>query len=233
MIRITFFTGAGISEASGIPTFRSAGGLWNNFDPAEVCSVRGYTRNRKKVLDFHNEIRRFIDTAEPNGAHLAIAALEKIAKVVVVTQNIDDLHERAGSTDVIKIHGDIHTAKLKRYKEPVIPWRTDILPDSYPPGHEGCRGTMRHDVVFFGEQIKRSKAAQNAINASDYLVVCGTSLAVYPAAGFVLDARGPVKIYVDQTPSPENSAAFAKIIAREAVLGIPEAIEFICGEEKI
>lgn len=232
-MKVTFFTGAGISKSSGLPTFREAEGLWANFDPQTVCSKEAYSKDRKKVLDFHNDLAKAIAAAEPTPAHRAIAAFEEFADVTIVTQNIDDLHERAGSTKVVKIHGDIFTAKLKRYKSPTLRWTEDILPQSHPEGSPSCAGTMRHDVVFFGESPKYTKEAILAIRRCDYLVVVGTSLKVYPAADFVFGAPAWLgKIYVDPEPDGNLEPYFDKISANPADLGVVDVINWLKRLEK-
>ena len=227
-MKIVFFTGAGISKESGLDTFRDKGGIWDQYNPSEVCSVKGYSKNRKAVLDFHNKVRAAVDQAQPNAAHRAIASLEQTHEVVVVTQNIDNLHERAGSTNVIKVHGDIYKAKLKRYRTQNIDWLIDIEEDSHPEGWEQCKGTMRHDVVLFGEQVKKGRQALSEITTCNALVVCGTSLEVYPAAGWIQQCTAMIKIIVDPNPRC-GEFDFTHIIAKSASEGIVEAIELVQG----
>jgi NAD-dependent deacetylase len=223
--KIVFFTGAGISRSAGIPTFRDKDGLWMKVDPDVVASTRGFKKDRWAVADFHNQLRRLIDSCEPTEAHRVIAGLEASFDVSVVTQNVDNLHERAGSSKVIKIHGDLFRARLKRYKEPTIPWRSDILKDSHPEDWRGCAGTMRHDVVLFGEAIQKVKEAESAIARADILVVVGTSLVVRPAADMALDARAPVKALVDPDPAPQVANRFHVVVKKGADEGLSEAVE--------
>lgn len=228
-MKVVFFTGAGISKESGLDTFRDAGGIWDQYDPQEVCSSRGLNKNRAAVLEFHNKVRVAIDAVEPNAAHKAIAELEKHCNVAIVTQNIDNLHERAGSTNVVKVHGDIYKAQLKRYKDPVIPWSNDILTDSFPEGFPQCKGTLRHDVVLFGENVKKGKIAQELISSADFLVVVGTSLTVYPAAGWILNSRALNQVLIDPYPAA-GEFYFTKVIEKTAVEGIAEVVDLIKKE---
>lgn len=221
MKKIVFFTGAGISQESGLATFRDAKGIWSQYDPDEVCSARAYRNSRHAVLDFHNKVRAAVDAAEPNAAHRLIASLESRLSITVITQNIDDLHERAGSTNILELHGDIHTASVKRYRTPAIPWNEDILPDSLPEaGWERSRGTMRHDVVLFGENVKHLSAASRVLKEADVLVVIGTSLQVFPAAALIHEARQAYKIMVDPKPFAEAWEVFDEVHVDTAVGGM-------------
>lgn len=226
MKRIVFLTGAGISKASGLSTFRDAHGLWKTHNVDDVASRRGYMRNRRRVIDFHNQLRRLVDAAEPNAAHVAIADAARTGdfRVTVITQNVDDLHERAGIPDVMHMHGSLHRAQVKRYRTPVVHWTDDITDDSLPePGWERSRGTMRHDVVLFGEQVKHMREAREQVRSADALIVCGTSLEVFPVASLLEDARQAYKVLVD--PNPVKLAEFDLWIPADAVSGMPEAID--------
>lgn len=220
-MKIVFFTGAGISRESGLATFRDEDGLWKKYDPQVVCSSKGYNKDKKAVLDFHNKVRAEIDKVQPNAAHVAIAALEEKHDVTVITQNIDNLHERAGSTKVIKIHGDIYSAQLKRYKSPTIPWSEDITSESYPEGWERSKGTLRHNVVLFGESPQHLNKAWKEIEAADLLIVVGTSLEVQPAASLVQDARMTKRVLINYEGTIHDNI-FNEVILGKATEEVPK-----------
>lgn len=194
MKHIAVLSGAGVSAESGIRTFRDSDGLWENFRVEEVASIEGWYRNRQLVLDFYNTRRREVFRSEPNEAHRIIARLEKDFKVTVVTQNIDNLHERAGSTDVIHLHGEITKARGEGddYYSAVEIGDSDIrLGDKSRRG-----GQMRPHIVWFGEAVPELDRGASAISAADILIVIGTSLAVYPAAGLVHYTKPGCTIYL-------------------------------------
>ena len=177
---IVVFTGAGVSADSGIATFRDADGLWANYRIEEVCTPEALRSNRSKVIEFYNMRRREAITKEPNDGHRAIAAMEEWADVCVVTQNVDNLHERAGSTRVLHLHGEL--MKLRSEKNP------DLIYDINEGWEQGLdeRGEdgalLRPHIVFFGESVPMFDAACKVVERADILIVVGTSLAVYPAA---------------------------------------------------
>lgn len=183
-MKLVFFTGAGISQESGISTYRDEDGIWSKYDPQEVCSIDGWNKNHKKVIDFFKEVTEGMDKCSPNEAHHLIAGLEKEHEVVVITQNIDNLHEKAGSTNVIHIHGEL-------YKDKVTP-----------------RGT-RPDVVLFGENPKRWYEACDIVYDADVFVIIGTSLEVYPAASIIEYTNTNHKFYID--PRPKEFSAYTLI----------------------
>jgi NAD-dependent deacetylase len=183
-MRIVVFSGAGMSAESGIQTFRDGDGLWANFSIEEVATPEAWQQNPTRVQSFYNERRKQIINAQPNEAHIAIRKLEEKAEVLVVTQNIDDLHERAGSTNVMHLHGNIRFAKSsgpnpeKKYY-PIEGWeltQNDLCDDGYP---------LRPHVVWFGEAVPMLELAAEEISKADVLIVIGTSLQVYPAASLV------------------------------------------------
>jgi NAD-dependent deacetylase len=176
---IVFMTGAGISKESGIATFRdSVDGLWNNYKIEEVSSIDGWNRDANKVLNFFNERRREMQSAEPNDAHKIIGQLEEFYDVTVITQNIDDLHERGGSTNVIHLHGEILRVREVAGEEKSFRWEKDLTKDDRSPS--GL--PMRPDVVWFGENVKRYDDAMAAVKKSHAYIVVGTSLEVFPAS---------------------------------------------------
>jgi NAD-dependent deacetylase len=184
--RIVVLSGSGLSAESGLPTFRDSAGLWNQYDWRELASPDGWRKHPEVVLAFYNERRARAWAAQPNAAHLAIAALEEQYEVVVVTQNVDNLHERAGSTRVLHVHGELAFARGtggKRHR-----YRIDAAPIEL--GQTCQEGTqLRPDIVWFGEETQHMEEAAAHVAAADKVLVVGTSLTVYPAAGLVESAR--------------------------------------------
>lgn len=177
--KIVFVTGAGVSQESGIPTFRGKDGLWRNYDAMKLATIDAFNDNPKLVWEWYNERRRNVFSAEPNFGHKAIAELEKFVKVVVLTQNIDGLHQRAGSTEVLELHGSIIKIKCT-----VCNFKSEILSEfaDMPPLCK-CGNILRPDVVWFGESLPQDIWQHAMIHASncDVMIIAGTSLAVSPA----------------------------------------------------
>ena len=182
MKKIVILTGAGISAESGISTFRDSDGLWENHRVEDVATLEGYLRNRQKVLDFYNERRRVSYHAQPNEAHLQLARLEQRYEVHIITQNIDTLHERAGSTHVLHLHGRVDYARSERNPDLLVEvGDKDIrLGDKAPDGAQ-----LRPHIVWFGEPVPNIDPASNLCKEADIFVVIGTSMNVYPAAGLI------------------------------------------------
>ena len=204
---IVVLTGAGVSAESGFATFRDTGGLWEQFDVNEVASIEGWYRNRKLVLDFYNQRRAQLRDAKPNAAHVAIAELEKQYKVSVITQNVDNLHERAGSTRVLHLHGEL----TKMRPENGIYDRTASEAEVVDVGYNAVRlgdlapngSQLRPHIVFFGEAVPNIEKAINLVESADILLIVGSSLQVYPAAGLYRYAPNACPIYViDPKPVP-------------------------------
>lgn len=200
---IVVFSGAGISAESGLPTFRGADGLWRNHSVYEVATPEAWARDPQLVLDFYNERRQLLRTVEPNPAHRALAKLEQHHNVVVVTQNVDDLHERGGSSQVIHLHGELMKARSSERESLVYPLaeRDIAMGDVCELGSQ-----LRPHVVWFGEAVHHTDAACAAIAEADVLLVVGTSLSVYPAAGFITLAPEHAERYIvapelDHSPS--------------------------------
>jgi NAD-dependent deacetylase len=198
--KIVVLTGAGVSAESGISTFRDNGGLWDRYDVNDVASIDGWFRNRKLVLDFYNLRRAELEKARPNAAHLAIAALENRYEVTVVTQNVDNLHERAGSTRIIHLHGELTKVRPETgvydrtfSEEEVIDvgYSAVHLGDTAPNGSQ-----LRPHIVFFGESVPKIDAAISVVERADILLIVGTSLQVYPAAGLYRYAPSGCPIYI-------------------------------------
>lgn len=200
MKTIAILTGAGVSAESGLGTYRDNGGLWDNYDPMEVASIEGWYRNPSLVLDFYNMQREHLKDVEPNAAHKAIAALEKENKVYVITQNVDNLHERAGSTKVVHLHGEVtkvrpeHGLYDRTYLENEV---KDIGYSKVSLGDTDENGVqLRPHIVFFGEAVPKIETAAEIVGHADIVLIVGTSLQVYPAADLYRYARRDAGIYL-------------------------------------
>jgi len=201
MKKIVVLTGAGVSAESGVSTFRDSDGLWENHNVEDVASIEGWYRNPRLVLDFYNARRAQLPTVKPNAAHLAIADLEREYKVTVVTQNVDNLHERAGSTKIIHLHGELTKVRPENccnerdgFSEETV---FDIGSDEIHIGDLAPNGAqLRPHIVWFGEAVPKIEAAIDAVEAADILLIVGTSLQVYPAAGLYRYAKMDTPIYI-------------------------------------
>lgn len=223
MKKAVVFTGAGVSADSGIPTFRDADGLWANYRIEDVCTPEALARNRNLVIEFYNKRRKEMYEKEPNAGHYAIAELEKYFDTQVITQNVDNMHERAGSTRVTHLHGEL--TKLRSSADPDLivgldGWYQD--PDAKAP--DGS--LLRPHIVFFGEAVPMFDRAAKIAGTADIFIVVGTSLAVYPAASLINYVRPDVPIYLVDPGSP--NLAFVRnpvthIKARSAV-GMPQLL---------
>lgn len=198
--KIAILSGAGVSAESGLGTFRDNGGLWDKFDPQEVASIDGWYRNRKLVLEFYNLRRKELAGAKPNEAHRIIAELEKDNIVTVITQNVDNLHERAGSTKVIHLHGELTKVRPENgeydrtYSEKEV---IDVRYEEVNLGDKAVNGSqLRPHIVFFGEAVPMIDRAIDIIEDADILLIVGTSLQVYPAAGLYRYVKRGTPIYV-------------------------------------
>ena len=200
MTKIVVFTGAGVSADSGISTFRDSDGLWANYRIEDVCTPEALVRNRAQVIEFYNIRRRELFSVEPNVAHRAIAELEQYFDVEVVTQNVDNLHERAGSTRVTHLHGELMKLRSERNPELIVPiegWEQTLDARA----EDGA--LLRPHIVFFGESVPMFDAATRIAAEADVMIVVGTSLAVYPAASLVRYARAGVPVYVVDPGNPD------------------------------
>lgn len=184
--KVVVFTGAGVSAESGLRTFRDMGGYWREYSIESVASPEGWKAKPQAVLEFYNERRKAVLAASPNAAHVAISALEAQFDVVVITQNIDDLHERAGSTKVMHVHGEILKARSSVDPSLIYPLATPTLEMGQLCGHGS---QLRPDVVWFGEPVRFMAEAAMAFASASKILTIGTSLSVYPAAGLVNEAR--------------------------------------------
>ena len=200
MKKVVVLSGAGVSAESGIKTFRDSNGLWEEYKVEDVASIDGWYKDKKLVLDFYNARRRALQHAEPNDAHKIIAELESDFDVCVVTQNVDNLHERAGSTNIIHLHGELTKARSVKdeYTTYDIGYNDINLGDKAPDG-----GQLRPFIVWFGESVPELGRAAKEVEKADILIIIGTSLNVYPAAGLVHYTKPGCKIYLID-PQPMN-----------------------------
>lgn len=198
MKKIVVLTGAGISAESGIKTFRDADGLWEGQDIMEVASPIGWNKNPTLVLDFYNKRRAQLLTVQPNKAHEILAELEKQFNVHIITQNVDDLHERAGSSSILHLHGELLKVRSIANEKNIMHWKTDLnLGDCDDKGNQ-----LRPHIVWFGEAVPLIKKAVEIVETADILVIIGTSLQVYPAAGLMNYVNQNVPVYyIDPKPA--------------------------------
>jgi NAD-dependent deacetylase len=224
MQRLVVFSGAGMSAESGLKTFRDSGGLWEKYDINEVATPEAWARNPELVLEFYNQRREQIISAEPNAAHKALVELESKYDVCIVTQNIDNLHERAGSKRVLHLHGEISKAKSERNDDVVVEKLGPIkIGDVAPDGHQ-----LRPHVVWFGEPVPEYEKALKIISEADILIVVGTSLNVYPAAGLVHYVPEHCEVHlVDPNDAVRSRFNSVNHLKKPAVEGIPELIKII------
>lgn len=221
MKHIVVLTGAGVSAESGIKTFRDADGLWEGHDIMEIASPQGWEANQLKVLDFYNKRRRQLLEVSPNPAHYALVKLEEKYKVTIITQNVDDLHERAGSTNVLHLHGELLKVRSTFDENLVMDWRTDLkLGDFCEHNHQ-----LRPHVVWFGEAVPMFNKAAEITEQADILMIIGTSMQVYPAAGLMDMARpGTQMFFIDPKPSVYAGPDIT-IIEENAATGVPQLVE--------
>ncbi|MGB5554360.1 MAG: NAD-dependent deacylase [Flavobacteriaceae bacterium] len=221
--KIIVLTGAGISAESGIKTFRDAEGLWEGHDIMQVASPQGFQSNPALVLDFYNQRRKQLLSVAPNKAHESLVALEAFFDVTIITQNIDDLHERAGSKNVVHLHGELLKVRCTKNENLIIDWRTDLnLGDLSLTGEQ-----LRPHIVWFGEQVPMLDRAIQLTQSADFLLIIGTSMQVYPAAGLIDFVPYGTPIYfIDPRPSiSTNSFQNLSIIAKTAVSGVPILVD--------
>ena len=218
---IVVLTGAGISAESGLSTFRDNGGLWEQHSVYDVATPEAFERNRDLVLRFYNERRRQLRNAQPNPAHRLLAELENRFQVTVITQNVDDLHERGGSSNVLHLHGELTKARSSAYPDLIY----DIGYNDINPGDTCDRGAqLRPHIVWFGEEVPMLDAAAEVVRTADQLLIVGTSLQVYPAAGLVYEVDIDVPITVID-PGEPASVSRARVIRKGASEGVREWIK--------
>ena len=215
--KLVVLSGAGMSAESGIATFRGVDGLWEGHRVEEVASPEGFAEHPERVLEFYNQRRRQVIQSEPNEGHKALARLESLFDVHIVTQNIDDLHERGGSTQVLHLHGEIRKARSTRDERLVLELEGSelCLGDCGPDGAQ-----LRPHIVWFGEAVPLIEPAMDIVASADIVVVVGTSLQVYPAAGLVGYAPAHVPIHVIDPNTPMERGGRVEIHACGAVEGL-------------
>ncbi|NBU80516.1 MAG: NAD-dependent deacylase [Flavobacteriaceae bacterium] len=219
MKKLVVLTGAGISAESGIKTFRDADGLWEGHNVMDVASPEGWHRNKSLVLDFYNQRRRQLLEVKPNYGHIVLAELENYFDVHIITQNVDNLHEIAGSTKVLHLHGELLKVRSTKNEDYIIDWQNDlVLGDLDSKGNQ-----LRPHIVWFGEMVPALDEAITITERADYLVVIGTSLQVYPAASLIHYANPNVPVfYIDPRPaSITNLQNPLEVIAKNATEGLP------------
>lgn len=222
--KIVLLSGAGMSAESGINTFRDADGLWEGHDVMSVASIDGWYQNQLLVLDFYNQRRKQLKQVLPNAGHLAVAEAQQNADISIVTQNVDDLHERAGSEHVIHLHGELIKAQSTLYPEYVCSWLDDIkLGDVCPQGAQ-----LRPFIVWFGEDVPMLNQAIAQVSIADIVIVVGTSMQVYPAANLVSFAPETAEIYY-LDPKPQLNDVLKQrsnltVIEQTAALGLPKLL---------
>lgn len=225
MKRIAALTGAGMSAESGLRTFRDADGLWEGHDVMQVASPEGWRRDPELVLDFYNQRRRQLFDVNPNRGHELLAVLEQQYKVDVVTQNVDDLHERAGSSSVLHLHGELLKVRSSKDESRVKYWETDLmLGDLCDLGSQ-----LRPHIVWFGESVPMLEPAAQITSEADIIIIIGTSMQVYPAASLIHYAKPGVPIYfIDPRPTiQESQFSNLTVLAETAVSGMQKLMELL------
>lgn len=222
---LVILSGAGMSAESGISTFRDAGGLWDKYPVMQVASAEGYVRDPELVINFYNERRKQLLDVEPNAGHIGLAELEKDFNVTVVTQNVDNLHERAGSTRIIHLHGEL--TKVCSSRDPYNPrYVKELKPEEYEVkmGDKAGDGSqLRPFIVWFGEAVSEIETAVDYVEKADIFVIIGTSMNVYPAAGLLNYVPRTAEVYlIDPKPVDTHSMRQIHIIQKGASEGVKE-----------
>ncbi len=212
-----------MSAESGIKTFRGSDGLWEGHDVMEVASPQGWNNNPELVLDFYNQRRKQLLEVNPNTGHIALAALENEHPVSIITQNVDDLHERAGSSGVLHLHGELFKVRSTVIESTILDWKKNLnIGDHCKDGYQ-----LRPHIVWFGEAVPMMDTAINIMRKTEILIIIGTSMQVYPAAGLIQYAPQQTKVFfVDPKPSI-NSTETITVFAENATSGIPKVLSEI------
>ncbi len=223
MKHLVVLTGAGMSAESGLKTFRDENGLWEGHDVMKVASPQGFANNPNLVLEFYNQRRRQLKTVQPNAAHKTLAQLENNFKVSIITQNVDDLHERAGSSNVTHLHGELFKARNIADETSVVHWKDDIVLGT--TDKNGIQ--LRPHIVWFGEDVPLFEKAISICQTADILLIIGTSLQVYPAASLMhYTAQNTPKFYIDPKPSIASKENLT-VIGKTATEGIKDFVNEI------
>jgi NAD-dependent deacetylase len=232
MKKIVILSGAGISAESGLKTFRDAGGLWEGHDVMQVASPEGWRHDQDLVLEFYNQRRRQLNEVEPNEAHRCITRLQEWFDVEVVTQNVDDLHERAGNKNVTHLHGELLKVRSTKDERLVYPWTEDLRTGDL------CElgGQLRPHIVWFGEAVPMMEVAADKVLQSDICIIVGTSMQVYPAAGLVDFVSPQAELfYIDPRPNLSyelRSRQNLRVLASRASEGLPLIVEELLKKER-
>ncbi|MCC9044518.1 NAD-dependent deacylase [Myroides sp. M-43] len=216
--KLVVLSGAGMSAESGIKTFRDADGLWEGHDVMAVASPEGWKKNKELVLKFYNDRRKQLMDCKPNQAHILLTNLEEYYDVTIITQNVDDLHERAGSTNVLHLHGELLKVRSEQNEELVYPWMKDLLDsDCNELGH-----TLRPHIVWFGEMVPILENAIPLVEGADIIIIIGTSMQVYPAASLISYAKSnALAYYIDTNPAIiKETPCRVNIIKEKATTGL-------------
>jgi NAD-dependent deacetylase len=224
MKKMVVLTGAGMSAESGISTFRDTGGLWEKYKIDDVATPQAWRRNPALVLDFYNKRRKQLFEVEPNAGHFALAELEKKYHVQIITQNVDNLHERAGSTNILHLHGELMKVRSTGPGAEVFNLKTDNyethLDDKCPLGFQ-----LRPHIVWFGEAVPEIEKAEHMTTQADILIIIGTSLQVYPAAGLIHNARLGIPIYLIDPHEIDHLPTGITVIQKGAGEGMKELLQ--------
>ena len=226
--KIVVLTGAGISAESGIKTFRDADGLWEGHDIMEVASPTGFNKNPALVLDFYNQRRRQLNEVHPNEGHKALVRLEKKYDVTIITQNVDNLHERAGSSKIIHLHGELSKMRGVDYPHKIYDCSGDIaLGDVCQRGSQ-----LRPHIVWFGEDVPMIQTAVEECYTANILLIIGTSMQVYPAASLIDYVPENTKVYfIDPKPAvPNNYYRDLTVVAKNGSIGVPEVVNRLMNQ---
>lgn len=228
MKKLVVSTGAGISAESGLSTFRDSGGLWDKYPVMDVASHDGFVRNPALVHEFYNIRRRELLNCQPNAAHLGLKELEKDFDVRIITQNVDDLHERAGSSHVLHLHGELMKVRSMRREDRIYtltPGNIETSPDT----RDEYGDPVRPHIVFFQEAVPNIEPAIELVREADIFVVIGTSLNVYPAAGLLYYVRPGIPVYyIDPHPAPiPDGSPSVTVIAQKATEGVASLIRIL------
>lgn len=223
--RLVVLTGAGMSAESGISTFRDSGGLWDKYPVMEVASHEGFVRNPALIHEFYNTRRRELVNARPNAGHTGLKELEQWYDVDIITQNVDDLHERAGSLKVLHLHGELMKVRSMKHPERVYTLGPDNLSTSVDT-RDSYGDPVRPHIVFFQEAVPNIEPSIELVEKADVLVIIGTSMAVYPAAGLVNYARRGIPVYyIDPNPAPVPDGV--TVLRTTATQGVKELIDIL------
>ena len=228
MKHLVVFTGAGISAESGINTFRDSSGLWEQYDVSEVASIEGWHQNKKLMLDFYNQRKKEMQQAQPNLAHMVLSELEKHFNVSIITQNIDNLHEKAGSTNILHLHGEVNKACNEDKTQVIEIGNKEIhISNKAPDGSQ-----LRPFIVWFGEQVPLMDKAIETVRTADILLIVGTSLNVQPAASLINVAANDTPIFLID-PQPQPTYRKMTVIQAKASEGMNLFREFLLEEKPL